>query len=159
MKKTITLFKVSIELLRIIKYTFNTAKYTKTILCFVSTSHFQARKFNCAHNKLNLLNSTTISQTKTTASLFSLLPKVCYSQRFRNVCIRSESLKYNILFYRFVIYVLIYTFRATEDLKTHTKEVNDWASFCTELDKKNLLLAPFCGDIPCEEKIKEESAR
>ncbi|KAG8266746.1 hypothetical protein J6590_065255 [Homalodisca vitripennis] len=43
-------------------------------------------------------------------------------------------------------------------MKTHIKEVEDWASFCKELDNKNLLLAPFCGDIPCEDKIKEESA-
>jgi len=31
--------------------------------------------------------------------------------------------------------------------------------FCRCLDKSNIILAPFCGEVPCEEKIKALSAR
>lgn len=49
--------------------------------------------------------------------------------------------------------------KATEDLKNHTIVAKDWNQFCTELDKKNILLSPFCGEIPCEDNIKKDSAR
>lgn len=35
----------------------------------------------------------------------------------------------------------------------------DFDDFCSKLDKKKLVLAPFCGDIPCEDNIKKLSAR
>jgi hypothetical protein len=39
------------------------------------------------------------------------------------------------------------------------KVTTDWNEFYQLLDKKFILLAPFCGGIICEEQIKEESAR
>jgi len=35
----------------------------------------------------------------------------------------------------------------------------EFEDFCNNLDKKKLVLAPFCGDIPCEDEIKKLSAR
>ena len=49
--------------------------------------------------------------------------------------------------------------KATKDLNDHMKTTKEWKQFTTFLDEKNLILAPFCGEIPCEEKIKAESAR
>ncbi|EDW14211.1 bifunctional glutamate/proline--tRNA ligase [Drosophila mojavensis] len=49
--------------------------------------------------------------------------------------------------------------KAQLDLVSHTKLVKSWADFCGQLEKKNLLLAPFCGDTSCEDKIKADSAR
>jgi bifunctional glutamyl/prolyl-tRNA synthetase len=48
---------------------------------------------------------------------------------------------------------------ATNDLKSHTVLLKDWSQFATNLDKKNMILVPFCGDSSCEDKIKAESAR
>ncbi|KYN13800.1 Bifunctional aminoacyl-tRNA synthetase, partial [Trachymyrmex cornetzi] len=47
--------------------------------------------------------------------------------------------------------------RARSKLNEHIKKVEKWSDFNPELNKKNLLLAPFCGDPACEDKIKEES--
>uniref|UniRef100_A0A1B6CM59 proline--tRNA ligase n=1 Tax=Clastoptera arizonana TaxID=38151 RepID=A0A1B6CM59_9HEMI len=49
--------------------------------------------------------------------------------------------------------------KANEDLTSHTKITRDWKEFCHHLDNKNIILAPFCGNIPCEDKIKQDSAR
>lgn len=49
--------------------------------------------------------------------------------------------------------------KATKDLKDHLKITKEWKELTTFLDAKNLILAPFCGEIPCEEKIKADSAR
>lgn len=49
--------------------------------------------------------------------------------------------------------------KATEELQEHIIKCRDWNQFCTELDKKNILLSPFCGHEACEEKIKKDSAR
>lgn len=49
--------------------------------------------------------------------------------------------------------------RATKELKEHTVVITDFKNFIPELDKKNIILAPFCGEGPCEEKIKKESTR
>ena len=49
--------------------------------------------------------------------------------------------------------------KATVELKEHIKETTEWKNFCTQLDKKNLILAPFCGEISCEERIKADSTR
>ena len=37
--------------------------------------------------------------------------------------------------------------------------LENFDNFISELDKKNIILAPFCGDISCEENIKKESTR
>ena len=49
--------------------------------------------------------------------------------------------------------------RAEADLKNHTSVVETWADFLKGLDKKNIIMAPFCGQKDCEEKIKKDSAR
>lgn len=49
--------------------------------------------------------------------------------------------------------------RAEQDLKAHTKIVTDWKEFCPVLDAKNIILAPFCETVDCEENIKKDSAR
>jgi bifunctional glutamyl/prolyl-tRNA synthetase len=49
--------------------------------------------------------------------------------------------------------------KATKDLNDHLKVTKTWKEFTTLLDAKNIIMSPFCGDIPCEEKIKAESAR
>lgn len=49
--------------------------------------------------------------------------------------------------------------RAQKDLTEHTLVTDIWEEFCTALDKKMLIMAPFCGDIPCEDLIKKNSAR
>lgn len=49
--------------------------------------------------------------------------------------------------------------KATKDLNDHKKITKDWKELTTFLEAKNIILAPFCGEIPCEEKIKADSAR
>ncbi|XP_015186002.1 PREDICTED: bifunctional glutamate/proline--tRNA ligase isoform X2 [Polistes dominula] len=49
--------------------------------------------------------------------------------------------------------------KAKKTLDDHTKKVEDWSQFIVELNKKNLLLSPFCGEISCEDNIKADSAR
>uniref|UniRef100_A0A1A9WPS7 Bifunctional glutamate/proline--tRNA ligase n=1 Tax=Glossina brevipalpis TaxID=37001 RepID=A0A1A9WPS7_9MUSC len=49
--------------------------------------------------------------------------------------------------------------KAKTDLTNHTKLTKNWSDFCQFLDRKNILLAPFCGETPCEDKIKADSAR
>ncbi|XP_064604056.1 bifunctional glutamate/proline--tRNA ligase-like [Liolophura sinensis] len=49
--------------------------------------------------------------------------------------------------------------RAKFDLDTNLSLSEDWENFCQSLDKKKLIQAPFCGEIPCEEAIKKDSAR
>ncbi|XP_046740941.1 bifunctional glutamate/proline--tRNA ligase [Diprion similis] len=49
--------------------------------------------------------------------------------------------------------------RASEDMKQHIKQAEDWKDFCAHLDNKNIILSPFCGEISCEDKIKADSAR
>ncbi|XP_055622940.1 bifunctional glutamate/proline--tRNA ligase isoform X2 [Toxorhynchites rutilus septentrionalis] len=49
--------------------------------------------------------------------------------------------------------------RAEKDLNDHIKVTKNWDEFILFLDSKNIIMAPFCGEIPCEDKIKAESAR
>jgi prolyl-tRNA synthetase len=48
---------------------------------------------------------------------------------------------------------------AKKDLEEHVAVVYTFEDFCAALDKKNVILAPFCGDPECEDKIKKHSAR
>lgn len=48
--------------------------------------------------------------------------------------------------------------KAEKDFSDHTSIVHSWKDFVGDLAKKNLLLAPFCGDETCEKYIKDESA-
>ncbi|XP_074027414.1 glutamyl-prolyl-tRNA synthetase isoform X2 [Leptinotarsa decemlineata] len=49
--------------------------------------------------------------------------------------------------------------KACKDLETHKVIVTNWSEFSPNLEKKNIILAPFCGDISCEDKIKADSTR
>ncbi|XP_058116376.1 bifunctional glutamate/proline--tRNA ligase [Anopheles ziemanni] len=49
--------------------------------------------------------------------------------------------------------------RADRDLREHTKVTKQWPEFLQFLEAKNIIMAPFCGEIACEERIKAESAR
>lgn len=49
--------------------------------------------------------------------------------------------------------------KATKELKEHTKITKKWDELTAHLENKNIILAPFCGEISCEEKIKTDSAR
>ncbi|KAI4497930.1 hypothetical protein M0802_007046 [Mischocyttarus mexicanus] len=49
--------------------------------------------------------------------------------------------------------------KAKKTLDDHIKKVEEWEQFIVELNKKNLLLSPFCGEISCEDNIKADSAR
>lgn len=49
--------------------------------------------------------------------------------------------------------------KATKELDLHTVECKDWSDFCAQLEKRKIILAPFCGSIPCEDYIKQASAR
>jgi bifunctional glutamyl/prolyl-tRNA synthetase len=50
-------------------------------------------------------------------------------------------------------------FRATKELDEHKVVIENFDDFIPQLDKKNIILAPFCGEPSCEEKIKKESTR
>ncbi|XP_076642990.1 glutamyl-prolyl-tRNA synthetase [Halictus rubicundus] len=49
--------------------------------------------------------------------------------------------------------------KARKNLNEHIKRVQNWDDFCSELNKKNILLSPFCGEPSCEDSIKADSAR
>ncbi|CAH1186812.1 unnamed protein product [Phyllotreta striolata] len=49
--------------------------------------------------------------------------------------------------------------KASDDLNSHKVVLTDWSKFTPALDKKNIILAPFCGQIDCETKIKNDSTR
>ncbi|XP_076234604.1 glutamyl-prolyl-tRNA synthetase [Calliopsis andreniformis] len=49
--------------------------------------------------------------------------------------------------------------KARQNLNEHIKQVENWDEFCSELNKKNILLSPFCGEPSCEDNIKADSAR
>ena len=53
----------------------------------------------------------------------------------------------------------MYVCRATKQLEDHTVILHDFKNFIPELDRKNIILAPFCGEPSCEEAIKKESTR
>jgi prolyl-tRNA synthetase len=48
--------------------------------------------------------------------------------------------------------------KAEKSLKDRIKYVTKWQDFTTELNKKNLLMIPWCEEVACEESIKEKSA-
>lgn len=48
--------------------------------------------------------------------------------------------------------------KAKKEFDEHISLVHSWNDFVGGLAKKNLLLAPFCGDETCEKHIKDESA-
>lgn len=48
---------------------------------------------------------------------------------------------------------------AIESQNSHICEATDIKQLTAALDKKCLVLAPFCGDPECEDKVKSESAQ
>lgn len=48
--------------------------------------------------------------------------------------------------------------KAKKEFDEHISLVHSWSDFVGGLSKKNLLLAPFCGDETCEKHIKDDSA-
>jgi len=49
--------------------------------------------------------------------------------------------------------------RAKSELDSHITVTEDWNTFCGALDKKNIIMAPFCGAVECEEHIKKDSSK
>ncbi|XP_058813875.1 bifunctional glutamate/proline--tRNA ligase [Topomyia yanbarensis] len=49
--------------------------------------------------------------------------------------------------------------RAENDLQAHVKITKKWDEFLQFLESKNIIMSPFCGEIPCEDKIKGDSVR
>ncbi|XP_045537763.1 bifunctional glutamate/proline--tRNA ligase [Papilio machaon] len=49
--------------------------------------------------------------------------------------------------------------KATKERDSRLSLVNKWEDFVAALEQKHILLAPFCGDIPCEDRIKGDSAK
>lgn len=49
--------------------------------------------------------------------------------------------------------------KAKELFDTHRVIVNEWKDFVPNLNKKNIILAPWCGVMECEEDIKDSSAK
>ncbi|XP_013147701.1 PREDICTED: bifunctional glutamate/proline--tRNA ligase [Papilio polytes] len=49
--------------------------------------------------------------------------------------------------------------KATKERDSRLSLVNKWENFVAALEQKHILLAPFCGDIPCEDRIKGDSAK
>lgn len=49
--------------------------------------------------------------------------------------------------------------RAKKDFDYNLAKCFDFEDFCNKVDQKKVILAPFCGEIPCEDNIKKLSAR
>jgi hypothetical protein len=53
----------------------------------------------------------------------------------------------------------IFIFRAKAEFDSHIVVVKDWTGFLKGLDNSCIMLAPFCGESECEDRIKKDSAR
>jgi len=49
--------------------------------------------------------------------------------------------------------------KAKSDLDSHTIVADNWTDFLKGLDNQCIVLAPYCGEPDCEDKIKKDSAR
>jgi len=49
--------------------------------------------------------------------------------------------------------------KAKKDLDENMMLTDSWDEFLTMLDSNKIVQVPYCGDIPCEDKIKKDSAR
>ncbi len=49
--------------------------------------------------------------------------------------------------------------RARKVRDDHLKYVTEWSQFVPALDRKNLVLIPWCEAVKCEEEIKDRSGR
>ena len=50
-------------------------------------------------------------------------------------------------------------YRATDDLEKHVLVTEEWEELVSALDRKMIIMAPFCGEIGCEDLVKKDSAR
>ncbi|KAG5507657.1 hypothetical protein JKF63_06606 [Porcisia hertigi] len=48
--------------------------------------------------------------------------------------------------------------RAKETMETHRVRVTEWADFVPALNRKCVILAPWCGAMECEDQVKRDSA-
>ncbi|XP_019860270.1 PREDICTED: bifunctional glutamate/proline--tRNA ligase-like [Amphimedon queenslandica] len=37
--------------------------------------------------------------------------------------------------------------------------LDNWDDFCSSLDKKMIIMSPYCGEVSCEDQIKKMSTR
>lgn len=49
--------------------------------------------------------------------------------------------------------------KATKEFDEHRVLVEEWKDFVPTLNKKNVILSPWCGDADCEDDIKDASAK
>lgn len=49
--------------------------------------------------------------------------------------------------------------KVKKEMDSHITVTEDWNTLNEDLDKKNIIMAPFCGRVDCEEQIKKDSAR
>lgn len=49
--------------------------------------------------------------------------------------------------------------RARRELEDHVTVTEEWEEFCSSLDRKMLIMAPFCGEISCEDLIKKDTSK
>ncbi|GBP12821.1 hypothetical protein EVAR_6139_1 [Eumeta japonica] len=49
--------------------------------------------------------------------------------------------------------------KATTERDSRLSMVSSWDEFTSALERKHILLVPFCGETPCEDNIKNDSAR
>ncbi|XP_041970133.1 bifunctional glutamate/proline--tRNA ligase [Aricia agestis] len=49
--------------------------------------------------------------------------------------------------------------KAVKERDERLSVVTKWEDFTEALERKHILMAPFCGNIPCEDNIKNDSAR
>ncbi|GFW45776.1 hypothetical protein TNCV_4494971 [Trichonephila clavipes] len=49
--------------------------------------------------------------------------------------------------------------KAKKAMDEHLAVSYNWSEFCSKLDQKFIIMAPYCGEIECEEQIKKESAK
>ena len=57
------------------------------------------------------------------------------------------------------IFHLSFLHSVKEEMDRHTIVTEDWQKFVNDVDKKNIIMSPFCGRVECEEHIKKDSAR
>ncbi|KAJ1523501.1 hypothetical protein ONE63_001353 [Megalurothrips usitatus] len=49
--------------------------------------------------------------------------------------------------------------KALAERDAHLTVCKEWNKFCEAVESKHIVMAPFCGEIPCEDNIKKDSAR
>lgn len=50
-------------------------------------------------------------------------------------------------------------YRAKSEMDNHMVVSHNWEDFCSQLDQRKIIQAPFCGRVECEDSIKKDSAK